>query len=169
MTPTRGAVALVTALLVGGCSAAPRQRPIELGPVDTGAGSVEAARRQLQGEWNLVRLETPGPSGESRAVAARALLTYDEYGNFTIAGKVEDPSVTRVEVDRLLRFSGRAVIDARKQELRLFPSGDSPPLDGTAISVDRVRRYAFENEMLRMSTVDANGQITATSTWQRRR
>jgi hypothetical protein len=151
------------------CSAAPRQRPIELGPVDTGAGSLEAARRQLQGEWGLVGLETIGPSGESTAVAATAVLTYDEYGNFTITGRVEDQRVTRVELDRLLVFKGRAVVDPRRQELRLIPSGEGPTLAGTPIAVDRVRRYAFDNELLRISTVDANGRITATSTWQKRR
>jgi hypothetical protein len=169
VTAVRVEWVLALALVTAGCQAAPRQRPIELGPVDTGAGSVEAARRQLQGEWNLVSLETVEPSGAPTQVKATAILTYDDYGNFTITGRVEDPRVTRVEVNRLLAFKGRAVVDARRQELRLVSSGEGPPLEGTPIAVDRVRRYAFVDDRLRLSTVDADGRMTATTTWERRR
>lgn len=44
------------------CHAAPRGRPVKMGPVDTGPQSVEATRRQLEGAWELVKLETyPAP------------------------------------------------------------------------------------------------------------
>lgn len=156
-------------ILAGACAGAPRERPIELGPVDTGAGSVEAARRQLQGEWGLVALDAIAPSGEATRVKATAVLTYDDYGNFRIVGRFEDPRVTRLELNRMLVFEGRAVVDARKQELTLFESGEGPPLRGTPIATDRVRRYAFENDQLRLSTIDADGRVTATTTWQKRR
>jgi hypothetical protein len=160
----------ILALLLSACQAAPRQRPIELGPVDTGAGSLEAARRQLQGEWSLVALETPESSGELTRIAATGVLTYDEYGNFTITGRVEDPRASRLELERMLTFTGRAVVDPRRQELRLIENtGKGDRLAGTPIALDRVRRYAFDKELLRISTVDANGSITATTTWQRRR
>lgn len=159
----------VAALMAIACQAAPRQRPIELGPVDTGAGSLEAARRQLQGEWGLVALEAIDASGDRTPVTATAVLTYDEYGNFNITGRVEDSRVARVELNRMLVFKGRAVVDARRQELRLIESGEGPPLEGTPIAVDRVRRYAFEEDLLRISTIDAEGRTTATTTWRRRR
>ena len=46
---------LIAAALVAtaGCSAAPRQRPVEGGPVDTGAGTLTSARKFLEGRWTL--------------------------------------------------------------------------------------------------------------------
>ena len=79
-----------------------------MGPVDTGATSVEFVRRQLKGTWELTALEVVTRTGEKIAPQASARLTYDEYGNLamrgTIAGAPEiDPS--------LLNLTGQVVID----------------------------------------------------------
>jgi hypothetical protein len=67
----------------------------------------------------------------------------------------------------VLAFEGRAVIDATKGELMLTdPTGD---LERDAVlPPERRRRYAFEGGLLRLSSFDAAGKITATSTWRRR-
>ena len=51
---TRGAAgAALLALFLPGCASAPRQRPVEGGPVDTGPMTLSSARRFLEGRWTL--------------------------------------------------------------------------------------------------------------------
>ena len=39
-----------------GCASSPRQRPVAVGEVEIGPGSLTAARQQLEGHWTLVTL-----------------------------------------------------------------------------------------------------------------
>jgi hypothetical protein len=142
-----------------------------MGPVDTGSESVESARRQLQGIWDLVSLETfPAPGGAAVPVKAKAVLSYDEYGNLHVTGQVlESAGGDRVPAG-LLQYSGRAVIDARKQQLQLMsvrgpdPTGALPD----EVAFDRVRQYSIDGDRLSISTIDAQSGITATAVWKRR-
>jgi hypothetical protein len=71
----------------------------------------------------------------------------------------------------LLTYSGRAVIDPVKKELRLLDiKGGTDPnvtLD-KELAVGRVRRYTIENGVLTISVLDAAGQPSATTTWKKR-
>ena len=44
-------------LAAPGCAPAPRVRPVKEGPVDTGSGTLTAARKYLEGTWTLVSFE----------------------------------------------------------------------------------------------------------------
>jgi hypothetical protein len=162
--------ALLLALpVVTGCHAAPRARPVKGGPVDTGAGSLESVRRQLQGSWELVSLEVMAPGGASTTIPATGHLRYDEFGNLTIDGRLTanaggvDPNV--------LNMSGRAVIDPAKHMLRFQDvdartAAEDRPLD-TRIDPAKVRYYEFVGDQLKTTTKDANGATTAVATWKR--
>ena len=140
------------------CQAAPRGRPVKMGPVDTGAGSLESVRRQLQGSWELVTLEVMAPGGGAPTkVPATGHLKYDEYGNLTIDGRVTaaaggvDPNV--------LNMSGRAVIDPDKHMLRFqdveaTTAAPDRPLD-SRIDASKVRYYEFVGDQLKTTTKDA--------------
>ena len=158
------------AVALAGCAAAPRVRPVKMGPVDTGSGSVEAARRQLQGVWDLVSLDTfPTPGGAAVPVKAQAVLSYDEYGNLQMKGRLlEQTGNDRVSA-AFLHYSGRAVVDVTKQQLQLM-SVSGPATEGglpDEVAFDQVRKYSIDGEMLKVSTIDANGGITATAVWKR--
>ena len=151
------------------CQAAPRATPVKMGPVDTGAGSVESVRRQLQGSWELVTLEVMAPGGAPTKVPATGHLKYDEYGNLTIDGRVTaaaggvDPNV--------LNMSGRAVIDPDKHMLRFqdveaTTAAADRPLD-SRIDASKVRYYEFVGDELKTTTKDAAGATTAIATWKR--
>jgi hypothetical protein len=163
-------VAFVAATTLGACAAAPLHSPMRMGPVDAGAGSLESVRRQLSGSWDLVSLTAfQPPSGNAVDVKASAVLTYDDYGNLTMKGARtdagRDPATTA-----LLDYSGRAVIDVANQQLHLQSisgSGASDPT-GAEVFLASVRRYAFEGELLKISTIDAKGNTTATAVWKRR-
>ena len=60
--------------LLAACPAGPRASPVKMGPVDTGAGSLESVRRQLQGSWDLVSLEVMAAGGTPVKVAATGHL-----------------------------------------------------------------------------------------------
>jgi len=164
------ACALLLALpVVTGCQAAPRARPVKMGPVDTGAGSLESVRRQLQGSWQLVSLEVMTPGGGMTAVPATGHLKYDEYGNLTIDGRLTaaaggvDPNV--------LNMSGRAVIDPDKhmlrfQDVQARTAAEDRPLD-TRIDPEKVRYFEFVGDQLKTTTKDAKGATTAVATWKK--
>lgn len=164
---------LVSVVAVGaaaaiGCSAAPRQRPVKGSDVQTSAGSVEAVRRQLQGTWTLVALESVPPSGGTRRVpiSATGTLIYDEFGNMTIDAHTSDPAapVAAREKNQLV-FKGQAVIDVVNHELKLTAlTGNVDPNE--VLSPDRRRKYEFNADTLKLSSFDERGQVTAISTWR---
>ena len=162
----------VTVVALGalpGCAKTARERPVRMGDVDTGPGSLEAVRRQLQGTWELVSLAVvPQGGGQPVPLKARGTLTYDEFGNLTVDAHTDDPNAPQAaRTANLLTFKGRAVIDVAKSELKLMDvTGSVDP--NTVISTERRRRYAFEGDLLKLSSLEPNGQIAATATWRRR-
>ncbi len=139
-----------------------RVRPIKVGTVDTGPQSLEAARRQLEGTWELVSLSA-GP----QALKASGRMTYDAYGNMTVKGTIEAATITSPIV-ALLNYEGRAVIDAAKQQLRLVgQTAEGATVSAADMSADKLRQYAFDGDLLKISTIDPSGAVIATATWRR--
>jgi len=163
-------LAVAVLLVVSACATSrPRQRPVEMGPVAGGPGSLEAVRKQLEGTWNLVSAEVVSPAGQRTAVKASAVLTYDAYGNLSLKGKYEDPAAT-AEQNASLNFTGRAVIDTQNKVLRLLDLQQSEG-DLAALPADmaarRARAYAFSGDTLTLTVKDASGRVTAVNTWRR--
>src|SRR3954467_15581154 len=109
------------------------------------SGSVEAARRELEGTWTLVSLEAAPQSGGPRAqITASGTLVYDEFGNLTIDAHTTDPDapVAAREVS-IVSFKGRAVINVPKSELQMMAlTGNVDPNE--VLAPERKRKYAFE-------------------------
>jgi hypothetical protein len=154
------ALAAVTAACAQG---QPRQRPLQTHPIESGPNSLEAVRRQFNGTWELVSLDTfPKPGGAAVPVkGAKGVLTYDEFGNLALTGTAGTP---------ILDYTGRVVIDVAKQELYLQAIKGSGGIEELPKEVDPAlrRKYLFEGDLLKLSTVDAQGRITATMVWKRR-
>ena len=153
---------VVLALAVGlaalpACSAAPRQRPVKMGDVETGTGSLESTRRQFEGTWDLVSFETYPEPGKKVTQQATAVLTYDAYGNMEINGRLTQPGQTAAQAASLLSYKGKVVIDVEKHQ-------QLPAEASTALA----RQYSFANDMLTPSMVDAAGRPTASATWKKR-
>jgi hypothetical protein len=164
-------LAAVMAVTMAACAApaAPRGRPVLRGPVDSGTGSLEAVRGQLQGRWTLVELKSVTGSGGGLApVKAEGTLTYDDYGNLTIDARTTDPAAPAAARGAgLLSFKGRAVIDTVKSELKLMDlTGNVDPDE--VLAPERRRRYAFEGDLLTLSSIDAAGNVTATAVWRKK-
>jgi hypothetical protein len=155
------------------CAAAPRGRPIPTSPVASGPATLESVRRQLEGQWDLVSLQVvPKPGATPVEVKARALLTYDAYGNMTLKGRLDDQAYSDPAVAPFLDFSGRAVIDVPRSQLRILDVEANAPVSqealATEVSFDKIRKYAFKGDLLTLSTIDAQGSVTAIATWTKR-
>jgi len=166
-THLTGFVAAIALPLVLACESAPRVRAVKMGPVDTGADSVEAARRQLQGTWELVTLDLVAPGGARAAVAATGRLTYDDFGNLSMRGSVTG---SREIEDSVLNLTGQVAIDPvahtlRFQAVRAATADDrriDPKLDAS-----QVRYYEIAGGVLTTTIQDAAGAATAIATWKK--
>jgi hypothetical protein len=173
---TRPLAACALALTVAGCapgpltpprSGRPMNNPVPLTSEET-TGSLETTRQQLMGTWELVELKNAPPKGGAPVpVKATGTLVYDQYGNLTIDARSSDPNapVAAREVPRV-SFKGRAVIDVVNHELKLMDvTGNVNPDE--VLAPERRRRYAFEADLLTLSSFDEKGVVTAVSTWRR--
>jgi hypothetical protein len=142
-------------------------KPVALGS-DAPSGSLEVVRQQLMGTWELVDLQNAPPKGGAPVpVKATGTLTYDQFGNLAIDARTTDPGapVAAREVPRV-SFKGRAVIDTVNRELKLMDlTGNVNPDE--VLAPERRRRYAFEGELLTLSSFDDKGTVTAIATWRR--
>jgi outer membrane murein-binding lipoprotein Lpp len=161
---------IVLVPLVAGCSSAPRKRPVKGGDVNTGPGSLEAVRRQLEGQWDLVAVEVLDAAGKAAQRKATGHLSYDAYGNLGITGKLLDTDQPQTSVSGILAYTGRAVIDPGKSRLVLMdvqsklPSSEAIPAE---VSPDKVRYYVIEGNTLTLTVKDAAGATTGRTTWRK--
>jgi hypothetical protein len=159
------AVVVVTGL--GGCAAKPREMPLRTDRVEEGASTVESVRRQLEGTWDLQSFETYPAAGKTVTQKARAVLTYDAYGNMTIDGRLEQPDAPAAAA-AFLSYKGQIVIDVANQQLRVVNAqGDTAKLPSEA-STNLVRKYSLQGDALTLSMVDGKGQTTAKTVWKKR-
>ncbi len=158
------------AVVIGwSCKSAPSQRPLGLGDVDTGPGSVEYVRRQLEGSWTLERFEMVDTAGQAQPVRAQAKLTYDQYGNMTVAGNLLEPLPGQEQATHgMLAYSGRIVIDTAKHEFRLrAQEGVADPALNPSVGAELVRKYEITTNQLTLTFVDAQGKTTARAIFRR--
>ena len=115
------ALMVSSAVALGACAASSRQRPVGMGDVSTGAESLAATRKQLEGTWTLTRFEVADNTGQLITVRAKAQLTYDAYGNLSIRGVLEEPLPGQKTVTEspALAYTGKAVIDTARKEMVL--------------------------------------------------
>jgi len=157
---------------LGACAASERQRTISAGPVETGPGSLEATRRQLEGTWTLTGFEVINAAGQLTPVKAKAQLTYDAYGNLSFKGVLEEPLPGQSTITDFpaLAYTGRAVIDLARQELVLMgvtPVVQPDPSIVAKIGIDSRRKYEVAPSRLIMSAMDATGRVTSRATYSK--
>ena len=161
---------VAVAPLLAACPSAPRVRPVKAGDVNTGPGSLESVRRQLQGTWELVEAVVYDASGKTTPRKAEGRLTYDEYGNLTIGAKLADSTQPETSVSGLLCVQRTrrdrpgeesAGVDGFKSRL---PSGEPIP---TEVSPEKVRDYVIQGSTLTLTSKDASGAPTARTTWRK--
>ncbi len=148
-----------------GCAASRRQRPL---PTTRITDSLQQVRKQLEGTWDLVTLEIHQPDGQAVQVGARGTLVYDAYGNLEIHGTITDAAYPKAAGSGALAATGQAVIDQANKQIKLVDVKGNVTDVAPEVSPDRIRRYEFDGDLLRLTSIDANGRATAVATWRKR-
>jgi hypothetical protein len=166
----------VGAFAGAGCAAAPRGRPIETSPINTGFGSVTAAREALKGQWNLVSFEVFPPGQSAITVPAQGTLNYDDYGNLDMQLKVADPSVAeRLQLagiplkDGVIATGGRTAIDLQNKTLTYIMEGSKGLVatTGAPLAANRPRHWEYADGVLTLTTKSADGQPLSIGKWKK--
>jgi hypothetical protein len=177
-------VAACLTFALAGCKKQPSTRPLKTSPVTTGAGTIEEARRQLQGRWTLVSLTVTSEDGRQSPVDATGVLNFDGFGNLDIeyrlseAGQktltglgIKTPGLVlstsgNVAIDpaqQLIRYSG---VDVQKRALEFDP--DLAARRANPFTLERMRYYSFaETGELTLTTRYDNGRDAAVAQWKR--
>lgn len=160
---------LATVSLLAGCAAQESRRPLHTTAVDTGAGTTESVRRQLEGTWILDSFTVFDGSGAPRTVGASGSLTYDAFGNLALIGKIDDPTTAGAHANSLA-FKGRAVVDPGAHRIVLADLQGN--VDASALpanmSPEKVRFYTFDGDTLSLETRDGT-RVLARTVWKRGR
>jgi hypothetical protein len=152
------------AVLTAGCKAGPRRTPVLTAPVETGSGSLEAARKSLEGRWTLVSLDVTSPDGKQAKVDATGELTFDAFGNLGIEYRLSDEGRQALEglgirpANPRITSSGRVTIDPPQRRITYMP----PDAESRAFDQDLAARRAnpFALEHPRFYTIDPDGTLT---------
>ena len=87
-----GLTVVAVAIIIAGCSAAPRQRPVKGGPVDQGPQTLTAARKYLEGNWALESFDVYPPGKSAITLKGSGNLTYDDFGNLKMEIRADQAS-----------------------------------------------------------------------------
>jgi hypothetical protein len=171
---------LLSAVLIGAalvatsaCSAAPRQRPVEGGPVDTGAGTLTSARKFLEGRWTLESFEVRPPGKAPITLKGQGTLAYDASGNLTMNIRTTDEKTSDllraagIDIrDGVIATEGRTAIDMQNHTLTYFLQGQKPLIKGP-LGMERPRHWVVEGDVLTLTTKDDAGQPLSIGRWRK--
>ena len=166
------ALMVSSAVALGACAASSRQRPVGMGDVSTGAESLAATRKQLEGTWTLTRFEVADNTGRLVAVRAKAQLTYDAYGNLSIRGVLEEPLPGQKTVTDApaLAYTGKAIIDTARKEMVLTGTSATVEPDPSLVAnigPEMRRRYEFGDGTLTISVLNGTGGAMSRATFRK--
>jgi hypothetical protein len=166
--------ALLGAVLFGvsACAAAPINKPIDLGPVATGSGSVTAARKFLEGRWTLESFEVH-PSGKPVVtLKGQGTLTYDDFGNLSMEIRTDQATsdllqAAGIEVQNgTISSRGRTAVDMQNRTLTYLLEGQ--PAAGTGpLATSRPRYWQVDGSVLTLTTKDNTGNPASLGRWRK--
>lgn len=154
------------------CSAAPRQRPVEGGPVASGAGTLSSARKFLEGRWALESFELRQSGKAPLILKGAGTLVYDSMGNLTMNIRADESSsdllrAAGVDIrDGVIATEGRTAIDLQNHTLTYVIQGQTPLIRGP-LGTDRPRYWEVEGDMLTLTTKDTAGEPTSIGRWRK--
>jgi hypothetical protein len=159
--------AVILAATTGACAAQSRTRPVRMGDVDTGPGSLEAVRRQFEGTWTLELIEIPDATGKLVPIKATGGMKMDAFGNLEVRGSLAEPLPESAAGPgaQVIEYGGRLVIDVQKSVFRLQAPEATAPIDKALLArldPKLERKYVFTGpDRLTVSPLDASGKPTA--------
>jgi hypothetical protein len=158
--------------LAAACGPAPRQRPVEMGPVDTGAGSLTEARKFLEGRWTLESFEVYPPGKGPVALKGAGTLVYDDFGNLRMEIRADEQSsdvlrAAGIDIrDGVISSDGRTVVDLQHKTLTYVIQGQ-PKAGGGPLAANRPRHWQVEGDLLTLTTKDDAGNPLSVGRWRK--
>ncbi len=166
-------VALLAA--VTGCAPSARQRPVSMGPVATGPGTLAAARKFLEGRWVLESFVVTPPGGAPITLKGSGVLNYDAFGNLEMNIKADEASSALLGAagvvipDGVISTSGRTAIDMQNRTLTYQLDGQPSSMrtGGGPLATNRPRHWEVTGDALTLTTRDENGAPLSVSRWKK--
>jgi hypothetical protein len=158
--------------IAAACGPAPRQRPVEMGPVDTGAGSLTEARKFLEGRWTLESFEVYPPGKGPVALKGAGTLVYDDFGNLRMEIRADEASsdvlrAAGIDIrDGVISSDGRTVVDLQHKTLTYVIQGQ-PQAGGGPLAANRPRHWQVEGDLLTLTTKDDAGNPLSVGRWRK--
>jgi hypothetical protein len=158
-----------------GCAGAPRTRPVKMGPVETGAGTLTAARQYLEGRWTLEAFTVYPPGRDPITVKGDGTLLYDDYGNMKIDIRTDretGEALSRVGIKvtgGVIASEGRTVINLQDRTITYVIDGQTGHgfERGGPLGIDRPRHWTVEADLLTLTTKDESGKDVSVGKWRR--
>lgn len=170
------AVALAL-VITGGCMGG----PVRGTPVATGPDSIAAARKALQGTWQLLTLDVAADDGRRTPVEAKGELKLDDFGNLGIEYRMSEAGISALKAigitppTPVITTTGQVVIDPNQRRITYVNAEQrADPLDAglaarraNPFALERVRYYNIGADgILTLTTRHESGRDAATSRWQ---
>lgn len=154
--------------------ATPLAQRIKMGPVDTGPGTLTAARKHLEGRWTLLSYEIVRPGEPPLRLEGEGTLRYDDFGNLAMDVRVDDDTALILEgvgirtTDGVLSTKGRTVIDLQARTL-VFVLDRQPAFGAPSgpLALNRPRHWEVNGNELTLTTKGDDGRPLSVSRWRK--
>jgi len=158
-----------------GCAAAPRQKPLPVGKIESGPGTVSEARKFLEGRWVLESFEVRPPGKPPILLKGSGVLNYDDFGNLHMEIKADQASADLLRAagiemrDGVISADGRTAIDLQNHTLTYFIEGQrsSNQTGGGPLAPSRPRHWEVTGDVLTLTTRDDSGAPLSIGRWKR--
>jgi hypothetical protein len=167
-------ISLFLVATLGALATAASPAPGQKGPVDTGPGTLAAARKYLEGRWGLLSLEIFPPGAPPLNVKGEGMLTYDGFGNLDVQIRVDQATndVLRAAgiptMDGSLSSSGRTVVDMKARTLTYIFKGQPPRgAPSGPLALNRPRHWEVNGNVLTLTTKGDDGKPVSVARWQK--
>jgi hypothetical protein len=169
-------------LLVGGCAASSRQRPLSTTRIPESGDTLQGARKALEGNWSLVSLDVTSPDGRKASIDATGTLVSDAFGNLSIEYRMSPTgqkvlgTVGVTSPNPVITTTGRAVIDIDQKRITyVSEKADAKPFDAdlaarraNPFALEHPRYYELgEDGMLTLTTRYDDGKDASVARWKR--
>lgn len=147
------------------------KKPLLVGSVDTGAGSITAARKFLEGRWSLESFEVRPPGKPPVTLNGSGVLTYDDFGNLRMEIRADQAAsdtlrAAGIEIqDGVISTNGRTAIDLQNRTLTYVLAGQ--PASAGPLALNRPRHWEVTADQLTLTTQDDSGAPVSISRWKR--
>jgi hypothetical protein len=165
-------ILLASILFVAACAPAPINKPIKMGPAESGAGTVTSARKYLEGRWSLESFDVYPPGKPPTTLKGAGTLTYDDFGNLKMEIRTDQAvsdqlRAAGIEIgsDGVISSEGRTVIDMQNKTLTYVIEGQ--PVGNGPLALNRPRHWQVDGNVLTLTTKDDAAKPVSVSRWKK--